>query len=113
MLQVEQLAKELFDRYCLLTVNKQGLWAYLSTERKIAWMKEVIFFTDFLASSIKGKIKPLPPFRQNETVYMTGYQNGLLEERTATINLIEYVDQDLKKQLKTYIEQQEKLQQQD
>lgn len=113
MTELERLAKEHFERYCLLTTGKEGFWLYLNADRKLAWMKEVIVFSDYLASQMKGRIKPLPPFKANDTVYMMGYQNGLQEERSATINLIQYIDQDLKSQLNKYIEQQKNLTLQD
>lgn len=111
MTEVERLAKEAFERYVLATTGKDAFWVYLSTDRKIAWMKEVIFFMDFLASSLHKKFKPIPP-QENNNVYANGYFNGLATERASMIELIQYLKQDLKRQLEEYKQQQILLEQQ-
>ncbi len=112
MTELEQLAKEAFQRYVLATTGKDGYWTHLNNDRKVAWMKEVIFLMDFLATSVHKKFKEVPP-AQNNNVYAQGYYSGMATERTSMIELIQYLKNDLKKQLKEFEQQQKNLDQQD
>ena len=101
MTELEQLAKEAFDRFCVLTGEKAN-WIYISEDRKIAWMKEVIFLSDFFSEKMREKFKRVPEINPQTGSFALGYNQGIAMERTATINFIEYVDNDLKEQLDQY-----------
>ncbi len=112
MTEVERLAKEAFERYVLATTGKDAYWTHLSDDRKVAWMHEVIFLMDFLATSVHKKFKEVPP-QQNNNVYATGYYTGMATERAAMIELIQYLKNDLKRQVEEFKQQQKILEQQD
>lgn len=104
MSDLEKLAKGLFEKYSQHISGKKADWRYLSKQRKLIWMKEVLVYTDYISTQLKAKFKQPPKVRPNETSYAAGYNQGMAEERFATLNFIDYIDDNLHEQLQDFID---------
>ena len=111
MTELETIAAQAFEKYSRLTTGKPASWAYLSEERKEAWMKEIIFFVEHISDKLKDKFKT-PPQRSNPNVgaYTAGYNDGIITERLSIVNFIDMIDTEYKNQLEQYreVKQEEK-----
>lgn len=98
MTELESLAAQAFERFAKLKGQKAD-WTYLSEERKVAWMKEMIFFIEHISDRLKTKFKAPPRSNPNGGAYATGFNDGLTTERLSITNFIEMLDEDYKDQL--------------
>lgn len=103
MKEIEVLAKGLFQRYSMKMDGVIYNWQYLSRERQIEWMKEVIIHTEFLLKNIRDRIKPIPASSNNPASYEIGFLAGQQNERLKFIKILESLDSDLKNQLDSII----------
>jgi hypothetical protein len=89
MKRLEGMALELFNKFSVRETGKQGNWQYLSNERKLEWMKEVLIMAKYFHSEVLATVKPLPNNQKIETVYASGYSDGVRTERTYLVSLFE------------------------
>ncbi len=101
MTQLEVLAKEMFDRYAERVAGHRSSWDYLSKDRKIAWMQEVIIMLDHLNGNFRASINKKP-----QPTRGSGFENGLcagiLQERQDMLNMIQRLEESLSKDLETF-----------
>ena len=98
MKELEGIARELFTKFHLKETGKQGNWDYLSNERKLAWMQDVYLIADTLIKDIKAEFRPLPINKMN-TVYESGYIEGVRYERIFIEKVITEIEENLLTQL--------------
>lgn len=89
MKRLEGMALELFNKFSLRETGKVGNWQYLSNERKLEWMTEVIIMANYFQGEVLKTIKPLPNPQRIETVYASGHADGTRAERIYMTSLIE------------------------
>lgn len=102
MNQLEVLARQMFERYAERTVGHRSRWDYLSKERKLAWMQEVLVLTDFFIENLYSKINKLPTPSQGQSGFENGMASGILQERREMKNFIHFLDSELKKDLESF-----------
>lgn len=98
MTELESLAAQAFDKYSRATTGFAGNWAYLSEERKQAWMKEMIFFIEHISDRLKAKFKAPPKSNPSGGAYAAGFNDGIATERLSITNFIEMLDTEYKDQ---------------
>lgn len=103
MKDIETLAIGLFNRFSQKKDGRTYDWNYLSKDRQIEWMKEAVIHTEFLLKNIRDRVKPVPGPSSNPASYELGFLAGQQSERMKFIQLLEYLDQDLKNQLSNII----------
>lgn len=89
MKTLDGMARDLFNKFSMRETGKLGDWSYLSAERRLEWMKEVLIMAKYFLDEIHTQIKPLPNNQQSTTAYELGYNNGVRSERAAFITLVE------------------------
>lgn len=94
MKNLETLAREVFDRFAKNSGSKAD-WNYLSEERKLAWMQDVLLISEYFLNDVKSQLKPIPFNQKFSTVYETAYNEGLRSERVAFTTLVEDVHKKL------------------
>jgi ribosomal protein S12 methylthiotransferase accessory factor YcaO len=102
-MDVEQLAKKLFEYYGLRETGSRPAWEYLKKERQLEWMQDVHLIADALLSDLKKKVRPvsLPPGTIN-TSFTMGLSEGIKQERVNFITLIEQLERDVENQIHTF-----------
>lgn len=103
MTELEIMAARAFEKFAAET-GQSANWAYLSEERKQAWMCEIIFYVDHVTSKLLEKLKPIGPATQNMGAYAAGYNDGIAVERMALQNLLEKISEDYKNQFNQRLE---------
>lgn len=88
MKTLEGMARELFNRYAA-RVGVEANWNYLSDDRKLVWMKDVMLLADYFMENLKLEMKPIPTNGKSNTVYEAGFNDGVKSERTSFTVLIE------------------------
>jgi hypothetical protein len=89
MKTLEGMALELFNKFSVKETGKVGNWQYLSDQRKLEWMKEVLIMAKYFHGEVLKTIKPMPNNPRIETVYASGYADGSRSERIYMVTLIE------------------------
>jgi hypothetical protein len=99
-MNIEELARQLFEYYGLRETGIRPNWQYLKKERQLAWVEDVHLVADVLLSQLKEKVKPLGT-NQNlvQTSYAMGYNEGVKSERVLMINLVEQIEQEVEDQI--------------
>lgn len=103
MTQIELLAKGLFERFAEKKGKRIPNWHYLSEERQIEWMKEVIIHIEYLTKEIRNKLKEPPKPSKGEASYGLGFINGLQTKHLEFIGFLYDTEKDLKQQLEKII----------
>lgn len=88
MKTLEGMAREIFNRYAA----KSGVradWIYLSDERKLVWMKDVLLLSEYFLTNLKLEMKPIPSNERATTVYEGGFNDGVRSERTSFTVLVD------------------------
>lgn len=101
MKDLEGIARDLFTKFHMKETGKVGNWDYLSDERKLAWMQDVMHIADFIIKEIKSEIRPLPISTSTGTAYESGFMAGLRSERIQNEKIINAIEEDLIEQLET------------
>ena len=99
MKELEGIARELFTKFHLKETGKHGDWDYLSDERKLAWMQDVCNIASAIIKEIKTEFRPLPSGIKINTVYESGFMEGLRSERISYQNIITEIEENLVDQL--------------
>ncbi len=99
MKELELLAIDLFNRFSLKQNGRSYDWNYLSRDRQIEWMKEVVINLEFVLDKVRGKIKLPPGSASNEAAYGAGFKDGLRTKHLEIMQVIDDLDQNLKAQL--------------
>lgn len=94
MKNLEGLARELFTRFAENS-EVSADWDYLSDERKLAWMQDVLTISNYFLGNMKSEIKPIPNIQKFSTVYEAAYNDGLRSERVAVTSLVENIHKKL------------------
>lgn len=102
MTQLEVLAKEMFERYAIRVAGHRSGWDYLNKERKMAWMHEVIIMLDHLNENFRANINKKSPPTRGQSGFENGLCAGILQERQDMLNLVQRLDENLKKDLETF-----------
>lgn len=89
MKTLEGMARDLFNKFSMRETGKLGDWSYLSNTRKLEWMKEVLIMAKYFLDEIHSDIKPLQNNQRTNTVYESGYNDGVRSERAACLSLVE------------------------
>ena len=99
-MNIEELARQLFEYYGLRETGIKPNWLYLKKERQLAWVEDVHLIADALLSKFKEKVKPLSP-NENlvQTSYAMGYNEGVKSERVLMINIVEQLEQEVEDQI--------------
>ena len=113
MTELESLAAQAFDKYSRATTGHSGNWAYLSEERKQAWMREMIFFIEHISDRLKTKFKAPPRSNPSGGAYATGFNDGIATERLSITNFIDMLDTEYKEQYDQRIQVQAELKRQE
>lgn len=88
MKTLEGMAMEIFARYA----NKSGVkadWRYLSDERKLVWMQDILLLSEYFLDNLKAEMKPIPSNQRSNTVYESGFNDGVRSERTSFAVLVD------------------------
>lgn len=110
-MNIEELAKKLFEYYGLQETGVKPDWKYLKKERQLAWINDVHLIADALLSQLKVKVKPsILPSGTVPTSYIMGYNEGIKAERTNFIRVIEELEQDVEDQIFLFKEGMENVQ---
>jgi len=102
MTELEKMAAQAFEKFGKET-GQSVSWAYISEERKQAWMCEIIFYVDHVTSKLNEKFKPTAP-SQAMGAYAAGYNDGITIERMAIQRLIESIGEEYKRQFNERLE---------
>lgn len=94
MKTLEGMAREIFNRYAARSGVKAD-WNYLSTERKLVWMQDILLLSEYFLTELKGTIKPIPSNLKSTTVYESGFNDGVRSERTSFTVLVEELHEKL------------------
>ena len=86
MKTLEGMAMEIFNRYAAKSGVKAD-WKYLSDERKLVWMKDILLLSEYFLNNLKNEIKPIPTNSRSNTVYESGFHDGVRSERTSFLVL--------------------------
>lgn len=95
-MKLEVYAARIFEEY----TEQQGLegrWEYLSSSRKMAWIKEAHYLLRSSIQELSTSFKPLPKMNPQASFEM-GYNQGMSTERNATLSYIEFLITDLGQQ---------------
>lgn len=95
MINIEDLAKEMFERFASNsgTIAK---WEYLSRDRQKVWIQDVTLIADRLLLEIRKDVKPPTPMKHKaDTSYALGYKDGRKEEKILFITLLQQYHEDL------------------
>jgi hypothetical protein len=95
-MKLEVYAARIFEEY----VKQQGIdghWDYLSSTRKLNWIKEANFLMRSSIQELSKCFKPLPKSNPQAS-YEAGYQHGMATERNSLLSYVEYLSQDLEQQ---------------
>ena len=103
MKDLDIIAINLFNEYSNAKIGMNSNWNYLGEERKIEWLKEIVFLIGQITANLKDKLKLPPNPSKNETSYGLGFLNGITTERIKVLQMLEYYDTELKKQLELII----------
>jgi hypothetical protein len=91
---LEGMAREIFIRYA----EKSGVkadWNYLSDNRKLVWMKDILLLSEYFLTNLKNEIKPIPSNKKSTTVYESGFNDGVRSERTSFLVLVDELHEKL------------------
>ena len=102
-MNLEQLAKEMFERFALRETGRQASWHYLNRNRQIAWMLEVLEIADAVMLKIRDNIKPVPILSPINTTFSVGFNAGIKQERAVLIQQFENIHLDLLEQLNSAV----------
>lgn len=97
MRTLEGMAHDLFLKFALKETGRPANWAYLSDNRKLEWMKEVMIMANHFLLEFKKQIKPLPLPTANrpQTSYESGFYQGQVSERSNFHRILEETHQEL------------------
>jgi hypothetical protein len=99
MIDLEQLAKESFEKFGLRETGRKPDWKYLGDERKAEWKNEVFEIINEALLVLRGQIKPVPTLSPQNNSYSMGRNDGIKEERVNIITLMEKIHLDLQDQI--------------
>ena len=99
MTQLEVLAKEMFERYAVRVAGHKSNWDYISDERKLAWMEEVLVMSDYFIENFRANLNKKPTPIRGNSGFENGHAAGVIKERQETLNFIQHLDEQLKKDL--------------
>lgn len=99
MIDLELTAKLMFERFGERETGHTPNWNYLNEDRKTAWIKEVFEIIDETLQDIRSEIKPIPDLSPHNSTYAMGRNDGIKEERTNLIALLEQIHLDLQGQI--------------
>lgn len=89
MINIEQLAEELFVRFAKDEMGIDADWQYLSVERQKAWIKDVVIIADHILKGLMENIRPTGMTKgQVQTSYGMGFTAGQNQEKTMLITLL-------------------------
>lgn len=74
-IKLEQIAKDMFVEYAYKETGKRVNWEYLSTDRKLAWMKEVVD----IYSMVIDQIEPMLELKVSKLGHSTTYERAFLQ----------------------------------
>jgi hypothetical protein len=102
MNQLEVLARQMFERYATRVAGHRSSWDYLSKERKLAWMEEVLIMTDFFVENLQSKMNNNPLPNRGQSGYENGLAAGAAQERQMMKDFIHFLDSKFKKDLEEF-----------
>lgn len=88
MKKLEKIAEAMFERFCKEETGIDGNWAYLSHERKSAWMDEAYRSIEYVVKTMQETLKPLPTPYKFDTIWEQGRFAGQSAERTTFIGYL-------------------------
>ncbi len=95
MKTLEGMAREIFNRYAAKSGVKAN-WDYISAERKLVWMKDIILLSNYFLENLKAEMKPIPANNlKPNTVYESGFNDGVRSERTSFAVLVDTIHETL------------------
>jgi hypothetical protein len=107
MKELESLAKQSFERYCLKTSGRVSNWGYVSKDRKLEWMKEALLHMRYALNHLRENLKQPPPPGKTETTYGLGYIDGIRAKHYEYKNSLDVLEQKLDQQLQETISSQD------
>lgn len=99
---ISELASELFKEYARKE-NSKASWYYLSSERKLEWMKETVTLCERILTKVENDIKPIGPSSKLDTNYAIGYRDAQIIERESFKKLLKDTKDRLNKELEVFI----------
>lgn len=94
MKSLEGMAMEIFNRYAAKSGVKAD-WRYLSDERKLVWMQDILLLSQYYLENLKAEMKPIPTNQRSTTVYESGFNDGVRSERTSFTVLVDELHEKL------------------
>lgn len=98
MKTLETMAAEMFHNFA----KQEGIsadWNYLSPNRRLAWMEDVMIVMNYFMDEIAKEIRPLKQPGQLSTVGERFFFAGQMEERKLFHQMTEDIHNQLKQQL--------------
>ena len=104
-MEIEELAKKLFEYYGLRHTGIKPNWTYLKKERKLEWVEDVQLIAEALLTQLKSKVKPFsnPPNMVN-TSYAMGLMDGIRQERVNMISLLDEIEKEVEEEIFSFKE---------
>lgn len=102
MKKLEGMAAELFLKFSIQETGKAANWVYLSKERKIEWMKDVLVMANHFLETLQSEFKPWGKI-QGQTVYEAALIEGARAERISNQQTIEQIYKDLNDELEEFL----------
>lgn len=99
MIDLEELAKDMFEKFGLRETGRKPDWNYLGDERKAEWKNEVFEIINEALLVLRAQIKPVPNLSPQNNSYSMGRNDGIKEERVNIITLMEQIHLDLQDQI--------------
>jgi hypothetical protein len=102
MIDIELLAKEIYERFALEEYGQVVKWEYLGKPRQVAWVKDVTLIADKVLKEVRKSVKPPSILKQKmETAYSLGFKDGQKDEKILIITMLQQIHEDL---IKDYAE---------
>jgi len=102
MTTLEGFAKRMFEKYSNKKHGYTANWSRLSKERKIEWMKDVLYLSEFFVEELIEKFGKPPVFQDSKTSFEMGYNKALHTSHINVINFINDLEEDLEESLEEF-----------
>jgi len=102
MTTLEGFARTMFEKYSHKKYGHVASWGRLSKERKIEWMQDVLYLSEFFIDELKEKFGKPPVFRETRTSFEMGHNKALHSSHMNVINFINGLKEELDDSLEEF-----------
>lgn len=103
MSELEKLAKDLFINYAASVGDIRANWNFLSSARKLNWMKDALNFSEYYTNKLVLTIKPQETNATIKTSYGLGFEMAAKNEAKRLVEKVKQTHQELVNDYEDYI----------